>query len=142
VITGTAKVGNALSTSDGTWTDADNNTLTYTYQWYRATDSNGTGAAAISGATSSSYTLTTSDGHKYVKVVVTVNDGNGSSNQTSESTYTAITNTAPANDFVPAIINTGIVGNSLLATNGMWSDTDTDTLTYSNCPGAPRQERG
>ena len=48
-VTGTAKVGNALSTTDGTWTDADNNTLTYTYQWYRATDAAGTGAAVITG---------------------------------------------------------------------------------------------
>ena len=53
MVTGTAKVGNALTTGNGTWTDADNNTLTYTYQWYRATDSSGTGATAINGATSS-----------------------------------------------------------------------------------------
>ena len=48
-VTGTATVGNTLSASTGTWTDADNDTLTYTYQWYRATDAAGTGAAAISG---------------------------------------------------------------------------------------------
>ncbi len=87
-VTGTATVGNALSASTGTWTDADNNTLTYSYQWYRATDAAGTGAAAISGATSASYTLTTADAHKFVKVVVTANDANGSSTVTAESTYT------------------------------------------------------
>ena len=45
VVTGTATVGGTLSASTGTWTDADNNTLTYTYQWYRATDAAGTGVS-------------------------------------------------------------------------------------------------
>ena len=101
VVTGTAKVGNALTTTTGTWTDADNNTLTYSYQWYRATDSSGTGATAITGATLASYTLTTSDAHKFLKVVVTANDGNGSSNQTTESAYTAIANTEPSTPWRP-----------------------------------------
>ena len=79
MVTGTATVGNALTTSTGTWADTDTDTLTYTYQWYRATDAAGTGAAAITGATPASYTLATADAHKFVKVIVTANDANGSS---------------------------------------------------------------
>ena len=130
-VTGTATVGGTLSAGTGTWTDADKNTLTYSYQWYRATDSGGTGEAAINGATSASYTLTPSDAHKYVKVVVTANDANGSTTQTSESAYTAITNTAPVNSVVPAVTGTTIVGNALSAGTGTWSDADSDTVTFS-----------
>ena len=130
-ISGTATVGNALTATSGTWSDTDSDTVTYSYQWYRATDSRGTGATAISGATAASYTLTTSDAHKFLKVVVTANDANGSSTQTAESTYTTITNTAPVNSAVPAITGTATVGNALSAGTGTWSDTDSDTVTYS-----------
>ncbi|WP_197711232.1 hypothetical protein, partial [Azospirillum brasilense] len=59
-VTGTATVGNALTATDGTWSDADGDNRSFTYQWYRADDSNGTNGASISGATGSSYTLTAS----------------------------------------------------------------------------------
>ena len=74
-VTGTATVGNALTATNGTWSDADGDTPTYSYQWYRADDTNGTNATSISNATSAAYTLTTSDAHKYLRVVVTANDG-------------------------------------------------------------------
>ncbi len=63
--------------------------------------------------------------------MVTANDANGSSTQTAESTYTPITNTAPVNSVVPAVTGTTTVGNALAAGTGTWSDTDSDTLTYS-----------
>ncbi|WP_162600002.1 DUF4347 domain-containing protein [Azospirillum sp. TSH58] len=129
-VSGTATVGNALSTSNGTWTDADGDSRTYSYQWYRADDTTGTNATSISGATSSSYTLTTSDAHKYLRVVVTANDGKGGT-QTATSTYTAITNSAPVNSAVPSVSGTATVGNALSTTNGTWTDADGDGRTYS-----------
>ena len=113
VVTGTATVGGTLSAGTGTWTDADNNTLTYTYQWYRATDAAGTGVTLITGATSATYSPTTLDAHKFVKVIVTANDGNGSSTETAQSVYTTITNTEPTNSVAPAITGTATVGNAL-----------------------------
>ncbi|MHA7066902.1 hypothetical protein, partial [Azospirillum argentinense] len=35
-VTGTATVGNALSTTNGTWSDPDGDGRSYSYQWYRA----------------------------------------------------------------------------------------------------------
>jgi hypothetical protein len=102
-LSGTATVGNALSTTTGTWSDADSDSLTYSYQWYRADDNSGTNAAAIGSATSSSYTLTSSDGNHYVRVVVTANDSHGSSNQTAASSWTSVA-TVPS---VSSVVRTG-----------------------------------
>ncbi|MBP2293332.1 DUF4347 domain-containing protein [Azospirillum rugosum] len=129
-VSGTATVGNALSTTTGTWTDSDGDSLSYTYKWYRADDEYGTNATTITGATSTSYTLTTSDAHKYLRVVVTANDGNGGT-QVASSAYTAITNSAPVNSLVPTVTGTATVGNALSTSNGTWSDADGDGRTYS-----------
>jgi hypothetical protein len=129
-ISGTAAVGNALSTTQGTWTDADGDSLTHTYQWYRADDNSGTNAAAIGGATAASYTLTTSDAHKYLRVVVTANDGNGGT-QAASSAYIQVTNSAPLNSVAPSISGTATVGNVLSTTNGSWTDADGDIRTYT-----------
>ncbi|MCM8738500.1 hypothetical protein M5E06_30705, partial [Azospirillum sp. A1-3] len=129
-VSGTATVGNALSATNGTWSDADGDSRTYSYQWYRADDTNGTNAALILGATSASYTLSSSDAHKYLRMVVTANDGRGGT-QTATSSYTAITNSLPVNSAVPSVSGTATVGNALSATNGTWSDADGDSRTYS-----------
>ncbi|QEI11270.1 DUF4347 domain-containing protein [Cellvibrio japonicus] len=129
-ISGTATVGNALSTTDGSWTDADGDSLTYTYQWYRADDNGGTNLTLIAGATSASYTLTTSDAHKYLRVEVTANDGNGGT-QAANSAYTQVTNSAPVNSVAPSISGTATVGNALSTTDGSWTDADGDSLTYT-----------
>ena len=127
---GPATVGNALSTTNGTWSDADGDTLTYSYQWYRADDNSGTNLNQIAGATSTSYTLTSSDAHKYLRVVVTANDGRGRTN-TATSAYTQVTNSAPVNSAVPSVSGIATVGNALATTNGTWSDADGDGRTYS-----------
>ena len=127
---GPATVGNALSTTNGTWSDADGDTLTYSYQWYRADDNSGTNLNQIAGATSTSYTLTSSDAHKYLRVVVTANDGRGGT-PTATSAYTQVTNSAPVNSAVPSISGIATVGNALATTNGTWSDADGDGRTYS-----------
>ncbi len=60
VISGTAKVGRTLKTSDGTWSPA---ATSYTYQWY----ANG---RAISGATRSSLVLKAAQKGKKITVKV------------------------------------------------------------------------
>ena len=127
---GPATVGKALSTTPGTWSDINGDTLTYSYQWYRADDSSDTNLNQITGATSASYTLTSSDAHKYLRVVVTANDGRGRTN-TATSAYTQVTNSAPVNSAVPSVSGIATVGNALATTNGTWSDADGDGRTYS-----------
>ncbi|CAO3380534.1 DUF4347 domain-containing protein [Azospirillum argentinense] len=129
-VSGTATVGNALSTTNGTWSDPDGDNRSFTYQWYRADDTNGTNGALISAATSSNYTLTSSDAHKYLRVVVTASDGKGGV-QTATSAYTAILNSAPVNSVAPSVSGTATVGNALSATNGTWSDPDGDNRSFT-----------
>ncbi|MBD9370327.1 fibronectin type III domain-containing protein, partial [Xanthomonas sp. XNM01] len=129
-ISGTATVGNAFSTSNGTWNDPDGDGRTYSYQWYRADDAGGTNLAAIAGASSANYTLTTSDAHKYLRVTVTANDGQGGTSSAS-SAFREVLNSAPVNSVAPSISGTASVGNALSTTNGTWSDPDGDGRTYS-----------
>ncbi|NOX43742.1 MAG: DUF4347 domain-containing protein [Gammaproteobacteria bacterium] len=68
VISGNGLVGVTLSTNAGTWTDAENNTLSFTYQWKAA-------AIDIAGATTNSYTVTNAELGAVITAVVTANDG-------------------------------------------------------------------
>ena len=131
-ISGIATVGNALATTNGTWSDADGDGRTYSYQWYRADDSSGTNLNPITGATSASYTLTTSDAHKYLRVVVTANDGHGGV-RTAASTYTAVMNAAPtditlSNSSVDQAGGANATVGTLTATDPDVGDTFTFTL--------------
>ncbi|GAA3910075.1 cell wall-binding repeat-containing protein [Microbacterium invictum] len=80
-ISGTAKVGNALTARVGTWTSG----TTHRFQWY----ANG---AAISGATGQSFTLTAAQKGKKVTVAVTG----------SKSGYTTVTRRSKATAAVAA----------------------------------------
>lgn len=76
-VTGTAVVGQTLSTTNGTWT---NSPSTFTYQWYR-------GATLISGATNSTYTLVQADAGNTsnIKCVVTGTNSAGSASADSNT---------------------------------------------------------
>jgi len=73
VISGTAETGQALSTTNGTWTNAP---TSYSYQWQR----NG---SDIGGATSSTYTTVAADSGTTITVVVTATNGAGAASATS-----------------------------------------------------------
>lgn len=76
VITGTAVVGQTLSSTTGTWTGAP--TPTYAYQWKR----NGSN---IASATSSTYTLVQADATFAITCAVTATNVAGSAEATSNS---------------------------------------------------------
>ena len=76
VISGTATVGETLSSTTGTW--SGEGTITYAYQWLDD-------GAAISGATSSTYTLTAGEEGGNITCRVTATDDNGSTAATSNS---------------------------------------------------------
>ncbi|MCT8861369.1 DUF4347 domain-containing protein, partial [Shewanella xiamenensis] len=137
-ISGTATVGNVLTTTNGTWSDADGDSRSYTYQWYRADDNSGSNLASIAGASSASYTLTTSDANKYLRVVVTANDGNGGTTLAT-SAYSAMVSTpnSPPSDI--GLSNSTITQSG--GTNvsvGTFNTTDPDvgnTFTYTLVAG-------
>jgi hypothetical protein len=79
-LNGTARVGETLTATQGTWNGTT--PLTYAYQWQRC-DKNGAGCNAIAGATSASYQLTSSDQDNTLRVRVTASNSAGSSTATS-----------------------------------------------------------
>ena len=134
-ISGIATVGNALATTNGTWSDADGDGRTYSYQWYRADDNNSTNLNQIAGATSTSYTLTASDARKYLRVEVTANDGHGGT-PSAASLYTAVMNAAPTD--ITLSSNSVDQAGGANATVGTLTATDPDvgdTFTFTLVAG-------
>jgi hypothetical protein len=72
-ISGTARTGETLSASTGSWNGSP---TSYAYQWKRA-DSAGDTYTNISSATSNRYVLTDDDIGKYLKVSVVASNGAG-----------------------------------------------------------------
>ena len=79
-VTGTATVGQTLTTTNGTW--ADNGSPTFTYQWQDSVDGS-TGWANIISATSSTYVIASGESTKYIRCNVTDTDANGSTTAAS-----------------------------------------------------------
>jgi CHRD domain len=79
-ISGTARVGQRISASTGTWTSAT--TSTYTYQWSRC-NADGTSCASVSGATGQTYGIGQVDLGNAIRVVVTAKNVTGSTGATS-----------------------------------------------------------
>ena len=82
-VSGTAVVGQTLTTTNGTWS---NSPTSYTYQWYR-------GASAISGETNSTYVLVQADAGNTsnIKCVVTATNAGGSASADSNTVAQILT---------------------------------------------------
>lgn len=77
VISGTERVGQTLSTTDGTWTGTE--PITYEYQWERD-------GVAIAGATNNTYLLVAADEGAEITVVVTATNTAGEDDAESLAT--------------------------------------------------------
>jgi hypothetical protein len=119
-VTGTATVGQTLSTTNGTWTGAP--APTFTYQWQRD-------GADISGATSSTYLLVEADIGNPIRCVVTATNPLGAVSANSNATAN-VAGIAPLNTAVPTISGTVTIGSTLTTTNGTWTGTPTPTFAY------------
>jgi RHS repeat-associated protein len=125
-ITGTAKHGETLTSSTGTW--AGTGTPTYARQWKRC-DAGGAGCTAISGATGTTYVLTGADVAATIRVTVTATNGVGSTS--ADATQTGLVGAlAPANTALPTISGTARQGQALTVTNGTWTGSPTISYTY------------
>jgi hypothetical protein len=119
-ISGTAREGNTLTTSNGTWTGSP----TFTYQWRRcATD--GTGCGDISGADKASYTVVAADVSHTLRVAVTGTNTDGKATATSDPTDVVDSKDGPRNTVRPAVSGTARVGEELTVSNGSWTPTPT-----------------
>ena len=78
VITGTARTGETLTSSKGSWTSAPTASTTYTYQWKRASTVGGSYTNIVS-ATDRTYDLTDADIDKFIKVSVIATNSIGAS---------------------------------------------------------------
>lgn len=143
VISGVARAGSTLSTSNGTWIGVPD---TITYQWQSSSD--GSVWSLISGATSASYVLVPGDVGQIIRAQVF------GSKTISGVTYKYTALTVPttqipaltlSNTAQPSITGSWAVGSTLTATNGTWSSIGTisyqwqsssDGATWSNISGA------
>jgi hypothetical protein len=126
-VSGTAKVGETLSVSNGTWTSSP---TTYAYRWQRCTSS--TSCTNIAGATAQTYVARAADAGRTLRAVVTASNADGSSTANSNMTDTVAAGTGtgtPANTAQPSVTGDAIVGGTLFAHNGTWTNSPT-TFAY------------
>ncbi len=127
VASGTATVGQTLSTTNGTWTgDA---TISFTYQWQRDTAGN-LSFANIGSATSSTYALVDADDGNKVRCVVTGTNASGNSTGNSNALGLVI-EPVPTNSVAPAVTGTTTVGQTLSCTTGTWANQGGSVHTYA-----------
>jgi large repetitive protein len=125
VISGIARNGATLTTSNGSWTSSP---TSFAYQWQRASDVGGT-YNNITSATSSSYVVDESDVGYFIKVSVIATNGIGPSSAALSAATTAVVDIAPTNTALPVISGIARTGATLTTTNGSWTSSPT-SYTY------------
>ncbi|HZQ17034.1 MAG TPA: hypothetical protein VFA82_09700 [Gaiellaceae bacterium] len=83
-ISGTAQVGQTLTTTNGAWSSSSNVSL-FAYSWGRC-DANGASCVAIGGASSNTYTLVDADKGHTIRSYVTATNSAGSTQSVSDPT--------------------------------------------------------
>jgi hypothetical protein len=124
LVSGTPKVGQTLTVSNGAWTGAPTG---YDYQWQRCTSS--TSCTDIAAATSQSYKAVVADAGRTLRAVVTASNADGKSTANSNQTDVVAAGGAPQNTARPTILGNALVGETLTATNGSWTSGPT-TFAY------------
>jgi hypothetical protein len=145
-ISGTATVGQTLTTTDGTWSNAP---TSFAYQWLRC-NSGGNKCGNVPNGTLKTYTLVGPDKDHTMRVSVTAKNADGSNSAQSAQTAVVAAATSPAapsNTAPPTISGTPKVGQTLTAAPGSWSGNptsfayqwqrcDADVAACSNLVGA------
>ena len=127
-IAGTARQGQILADSNGTWSGAP---TSYTYQWEDCNTA-GNACSPIAGATAQEYELTPADVGNTIRVSEAGVNAGGSGTPASSSP-TAVVAAAlmlPANTKAPVVTGTASVGKRLSVTTGTWTGTAPITYTY------------
>ena len=126
-ISGEAVVGSTLTADPGSWTDPS---ATFSYAWQRC---DATGACTtIAGASTATYTPTSDDLGDTISVSVTATNAGGQNTATSAATAPIgpATSSAPSNTTAPSISGEAVVGSTLTADPGSWTDPSA-TFSYA-----------
>src|SRR5207249_2344597 len=121
-ISGTAKEGQTLTASSGTWSGST--PMTFSYHWQRCHPS-GSNCSNISGATNQTYVLKDDDVGRTIRVSVTATNSDGSANAVSNPTPKVGHGDPPKNTSLPTISGTAKDGQTLTAGNGTWTNNPT-----------------
>ena len=127
VITGTARTGETLTTSNGSWTGSP---TSYAYQWKRSATSTGM-YSDIASAASSTYVVTEFDVGYFIKASVTATNGLGTSSPALSAATSVVVDIAPTNTAIPVITGTARTGETLTSTKGSWTSSPTASTTYT-----------
>ena len=143
VITGTARSGQTLTASQGTWS---NSPTSFAFQWVRCPPSggapDGSDCAVIGGASTSAYVVSPADVGFRLRVRVTATNADGSTTAASDATTAVQAQVGPPNTQPPTISGSAVVGSTLTASQGTWTGTGI-TFAYAwqrcNATGASCQ---
>jgi len=141
-VTGTARQGQTLTASSGSWSPA---ATSYAYQWQRAASASSSWSA-ISGATGATYVPAAADVGGRLRVLVTAANSHGSGTATS-TPIGPIASGAPSSTAAPSVSGTLREGQAMTASTGSWSPAATSYAyqwqraanggsTWSVIPGA------
>lgn len=123
VVTGVAKSGFVLTSTNGTWIGTA--PFTYAVNWQKC---DVLGACAdITGATGPTYVVQNADMGSTLRSAVVATNAGGSARTTS--IVTALVPFPPVNTVAPVVSNNPIVGTLMTADAGVW--TGTPNITYS-----------
>jgi len=130
VISGTAAVGQTLTSTDGTWS---NSPTSFVYQWLRCPASggasDGSDCASIGGATTASYVVASGDLGFTLRIRVTAINADGQAAVASNPTAVVVAQAGPPNTQPPTISGDTTVGSTLTANPGSWTGSSI-TFTY------------
>lgn len=156
VLIGTPKVGQQLTTGNGTWVSsgklAAHPNTSYAYAWQLCNASGGS-CTPISGQTSTTYTIKSGDSGSTIRSAVTATNDVGSTTQTSAPSATVtgggagipVNTTAPTISGIPMPASSGIrSAGTLTATTGSWTNSPSSNAyqwqdcdaTGANCQNA------
>jgi hypothetical protein len=113
-VSGTARQGQTLSASTGTWTPLG---ASYTYQWQH---NMGSGFIDITAATGATFLLQGADINSNLRVVVTATNGNGQASATSSAVGPVLPG-APVDATAPSVSGALLRGSALAVNAGVWS---------------------
>lgn len=128
-IGGTAREGQTLTASNGSWGGAT--PISYGYQWQRC-NSSGSGCGSIGKATSQNYVVSHTDVNNTIRVEVTATNADGMSQALSAATASIdpIGGSVPANTKQPNPSGTAQDGQTVKVDSGSWSGLKPITFTY------------